>query len=57
MANTIFEKTGGTYKQVGNYIFPNLLPTEEKMNPLSAYEVFDTNDICGKIIVCFATIC
>ncbi len=57
MANTIFEETGGTYKQVGNYIFPNLLPTEEKMNPLSAYEVFDTNDICGKIIVCFATIC
>lgn len=30
MANTIFEQTGGTYTQVGNYILPDLLPAEEE---------------------------
>lgn len=26
MANTIFEQTGGTYTQVGDYMLPDLLP-------------------------------
>ena len=30
MANTIFEQTGGTYMQVGDYILPDLLPAEEE---------------------------
>jgi hypothetical protein len=30
MANTIFEQTGGTYTQAGDYILPDLLPTEEE---------------------------
>lgn len=30
MANTIFEKQGGTYAQVGNYMLPDLLPAEEE---------------------------
>ena len=30
MANTIFEQTGGTYTQVGDYMFPDLLPAEEE---------------------------
>ena len=30
MANTIFEKQGGTYTQVGDYMLPDLLPAEEK---------------------------
>lgn len=30
MANTIFEQTGGTYTQVGDYILPDLLPAEEE---------------------------
>ena len=30
MAKTIFEKAGGTYTQVGNYMLPDLLPAEEK---------------------------
>lgn len=30
MANTIFEKQGGTYTQVGDYMLPDLLPTEEE---------------------------
>lgn len=29
MANTIFEKAGGTYTQVGDYMLPDLLPAEE----------------------------
>ena len=31
MANTIFEKKGGTYTQVGDYMLPDLLPAEEEM--------------------------
>lgn len=31
MANTIFEKQGGTYAQVGDYMLPDLLPAEEEM--------------------------
>ena len=30
MANTIFEKQGGTYTQVGDYMLSDLLPAEEK---------------------------
>ena len=30
MANTIFEKQGGTYTQVGDYMLPDLLPVEEE---------------------------
>lgn len=30
MANTIFEKQGGTYTQVSNYMLPDLLPAEEE---------------------------
>ena len=31
MTKTIFEEMGGTYRQVGDYLLPNLsLPTEEK---------------------------
>ena len=30
MANTIFEQTGGTYTQVGDYMSPDLLPAEEE---------------------------
>lgn len=30
MANTIFEKQGGTYTQAGNYMLPDLLPAKEE---------------------------
>lgn len=30
MANTIFKQMGGTYTQVGDYMLPDLLPTEEE---------------------------
>ena len=30
MTNTIFEKQGGTYTQVGDYMLPDLLPAEEE---------------------------
>ena len=30
MASTIFEQTGGTYTQVGDYMLPYLLPEEEE---------------------------
>ena len=30
MANTIFEQTGGTYTQIGDYMLPDLLPAEEE---------------------------
>jgi len=34
MANTIFEQTGGTYTQAGDYMLPDLLPTEEMFSRL-----------------------
>ena len=37
MANTIFEKQGGTYKQVGDYMLPDLLPAEEEMNNIGVW--------------------
>lgn len=30
MANTVFEKQGDTYTQVGDYMLPDLLPAEEE---------------------------
>ena len=30
MTKTIFEKTGGTYMKVGDYMLPDLLPAEEE---------------------------
>ena len=30
MADTIFEQTGGTYTQAGDYMLPDLLPAEEE---------------------------
>lgn len=30
MKNTVFEQTGGTYTQVGDYMLPDLLPAEEE---------------------------
>ena len=30
MANTIFEQTGGTYTQAGDYMLPDLLPAEDE---------------------------
>ena len=30
MASKIFEQTGGTYTQVGDYMLPDLLPAEEE---------------------------
>ena len=30
MTKTIFEKAGGTYTQVGDYMLPDLLPAEEE---------------------------
>lgn len=38
MANTIFEQMGGTYTQVGDYMLPDLLPTEgEKKANISVW--------------------
>ena len=37
MANTIFEKQGGTYTQVGDYMLPDLLPAEEGMNNIGVW--------------------
>ena len=37
MANTIFEKQGGTYTQVGGYMLPDLLPAEEEMNNIGVW--------------------
>ena len=37
MAKTIFEKAGGTYTQVGDYMLPDLLPAEEKRKRISAF--------------------
>ena len=39
MANTIFEKQGGTYTQVGDYMLPDLLPAEEETNNIGVWEL------------------
>lgn len=37
MANTIFEKQGGTYTQQGDYMLPDLLPAEEETNNIGVW--------------------
>lgn len=37
MAKTIFEKMGGTYTQVGDYLLPNLELPEEEQQPIGAW--------------------
>lgn len=39
MANTIFEKQGGTYTQVGDYMLPDLLPAEEETNNIGVWAI------------------
>lgn len=45
MANTIFEQTGGTYTQVGDYMLPYLLPAEEEKEANIGVWACDINDI------------
>ena len=37
MAKTIFEKMGGTYTQVGDYLLPNLKLPEEEQQPIGVW--------------------
>ncbi len=37
MAKTIFEKMGGTYTQVGDYLLPNLELPEEDQQPIGVW--------------------
>lgn len=38
MAKTIFEEMGGTYRQVGDYLLPNItVPTEEKTESIGLW--------------------
>lgn len=37
MANTIFEQTGGTYTQVGDYLLPNLELPKEEQHPIGVW--------------------
>lgn len=37
MAKTIFEKMGGTYTQVGDYLLPNLELPEEEQQPIGVW--------------------
>lgn len=37
MANTIFEQTGGTYTQVGDYLLPDLKLPEEEQQPIGVW--------------------
>lgn len=37
MAKTIFEKMGGTYTQVGEYLLPNLELPEEEQQPIGVW--------------------
>ena len=39
MANTIFEQTGGTYTQVGDYMLLDLLPAEEETNNIGVWAI------------------
>ena len=35
MTKTIFEEMGGTYRQVGDYLLPNItVPAEEEIEPM-----------------------
>ena len=36
MTKTIFEEMGGTYRQVGDYLLPNItVPAEEEIEPIA----------------------
>ena len=49
MANTIFEQTGGTYTQVGDYMLPDLLPAEEEaVNSIHILQILN-----NKQVICF----
>ena len=37
MAKTIFEKMGGTYTQVGDYLLPDLKLPEEEQQPIGVW--------------------
>ena len=37
MVKTIFEKMGGTYTQVGDYLLPNLKLSEEEQQPIGVW--------------------
>ena len=38
MAKTIFEEMGGTYRQVGDYLLPNItVPAEEEIEPIGLW--------------------
>ena len=37
MANTIFEQTGGTYTQVGDYLLPDLKLPQEEQPPIGIW--------------------
>lgn len=45
MASTIFEQTGGTYTQVGDYMLPIYYRRKKKIKRISAFGECDTNDI------------
>ena len=37
MEKTLFEQMGGTYTQVGDYLLPNLTPSEEEQKPIGIW--------------------
>lgn len=37
MEKSLFEQMGGTYTQVGDYLLPNLIITEEKQKPIGIW--------------------
>lgn len=38
MTKTIFEEMGGTYRQVGDYLLPNItVPAEEEIEPIGLW--------------------
>ena len=57
MANTIFEKQGGTYTQVGDYMLPDLLPAEKEMEANIGFWGMRHKRYLKQIIRCVTTIC
>ncbi|HIU35971.1 MAG TPA: TnpV protein, partial [Candidatus Fimenecus excrementigallinarum] len=37
MEKSLFEQTGGTYRQVGDYLLPNLTLSEEEQKPIGIW--------------------
>ncbi len=37
MEKSLFEELGGTYTQVGDYLLPNLTPSEEEQKPIGIW--------------------